>query len=484
MFDYRKPASRLANRTARPVLALLMGSVLVSCTGPGAGTGLSRYEPTYLRMTNEHEFGQELRRHYLELATNAFDRGDTGGSDRYSLRALMAAEGKLAHPAQQSGGGELATTGARLSQLLSSGARTGSPDLAARAQAAYDCWLLESGPEGDVGVAQACRYNAMMALTELESASTGAPVQVAAVAPRPHHHAAHGQTQSYVVQQGQSRTIQAPGGYTIQIITEHHAPVAAPAPAHYTTVVPHSAPQQVRRVKTVQRAAPRVVKTVPHSAPAMIETVPVIEQAPVAYVEQAPMVQHIMAPVAIEPIQQSIPTVELAMAPPRVVEMAPIVHSPMVEMAPIESGPIYSTTPIETAPAIELSALPMAETAAAQALIDANTSMGDGLSVFFGFDSDEVTIEAEDVLIDAIEQIRLGGASRVTLMGYTDSMGDARYNQLLAMRRAQAVRQFLQGQLGDEVSFNIMPVGEVEAVQNGGDGVQEALNRKVRITFE
>jgi len=176
MSEYSKVSSKRYSRKARPVLALLMGTVLVGCAAPGFGPGVSRYEPTYLRLTGEQDFAQALRRHYLELATNAFDRGDAARSDFYSLRALMAAEGKLAHPSAQSGSGEVAVAGARLSQLLMTGARTGSPDLAARAQAAYDCWLIESGSDGDPQIAEACRYNAMNALAELEGASTGAPL--------------------------------------------------------------------------------------------------------------------------------------------------------------------------------------------------------------------------------------------------------------------------------------------------------------------
>ena len=145
----------------------------------------------------------------------------------------------------------------------------------------------------------------------------------------------------------------------------------------------------------------------------------------------------------------------------------------------------FNTVPVETMPAIELAAAPILHVGdAAQALVEANANMGGDFSIFFGFDSDEVTIEAEDVLVDAVERIRLSGATRVSLSGFTDSMGNTRYNQLLAMRRAQSVRKFLQEKLGNAVAFEILPVGEVEAVKTGGDGVKEALNRKVQITLQ
>jgi len=167
------------------------------------------------------------------------------------------------------------------------------------------------------------------------------------------------------------------------------------------------------------------------------------------------------------------------------VNLGPVQAEPILNVAPIETVPVFNTAPVETLPAVEFASTATFDTGeAAQALLDANSNMGGDFSVFFGFDSDEVTIEAEDVLVDAVERIRLSGARRITLIGFTDSMGNARYNQLLAMRRAQAVRQYLQEKLGDAVVFEILPVGEVQAVQTGGDGVKEALNRKVQIALQ
>jgi outer membrane protein OmpA-like peptidoglycan-associated protein len=465
-----------------------MGTVLVGCTAPGSGPGASRYEPTYLRLTEERQFAQALRQHYLELATNAFDRGAVERSDFYSLRALMAAEGKLARPGEVSrhaaAGEEAAAAGQRLNQALSSGARTGSPDLAARAQAAYDCWLVESGADGDPTIAQSCRFNALNALAQLEGASTGARLNTAGGPRQP-------QGETYVIEAGtNSQTINAAGGYTIQIITEqvaapsHSVQMAAPAP-QYTTI---EAPAP--RYATPAQPAPRFVQAAP-----MMQPVP----ASTRYVETMPIMQEQVAPLAPMPVQTYAP--EYAPLAPMVVEAAPIMQevpmmveaAPMVApLAPIQPSysverqaaqpiPVFNTVPVETMPMVEMAALPMTGDAAANALIEASANQNSDFSVFFGFDSDEVTLEGEDVLIDAVEKIRLSGVSRVTLMGFTDSVGDARYNQLLAMRRAQSVRKFLQGKLGRDIGFEILPVGEIQAVRNGGDGVKEALNRKVEI---
>jgi len=464
--------------SARVTAALLMGTFLVGCTAPGTGPGVSRYEPTYLRLTEEQQFAQALRQRYVELATNAFDRGDMKRSDFYSLRALMAAEGKLAHPGQASRsvapGDELIAAGKRLEAAFARGARIGSPDLAARAQAAYDCWLVEVGGSGDAQIAQSCRYNAMKALTELEGGTVEPeplaapiPVIVPQVQPVQAHNPAP--TQSYVVESGAagSQVINAPGGYTIEIITQHHAPTViqqhTTVPARYTTVQP------VRRVVQSAPAPVQFVDTVPIRSEVMSLPAPIEVQA----FDLAPTV-------ALEtiPLQQ-----EVALAPAYQAQPMPYSVEPTIDLGPIGAVPVFNTTPVETIPMVEIASLPRFDDEAANSLLEIAASTDGQFSIFFGFDSDEVTLEGEDVLIDAIEQIRLSGVQRVTLMGFTDSVGNARYNQLLAMRRAQSVRKFLQTKLGTGIEFEILPVGELQAVRSGGDGVKEALNRKVEIGF-
>ena len=470
-------AIALQSRPSASITAvLLMGTFLVACTAPGSGLGVSRYEPTYLRVTDEKKFGEALRQRYLELATNAFDRGDVTRSDFYSLRALMVAEGKLAKPGQAvqgvSQGDELVAAGQRLSAALSSGARVGSPDLAARAQAAYDCWLVETGSDGDAQIAQACRYNALNALAQLESASTGARLVESGGPTEP-------ETFSYVVEPGsESRVINAPGGYKIEIITEQ---VVAPVPQHQTTV-------PARHTTTVAPAPTRVVQHVPEpqivSAPQFVETSPIVETVVTA---AEPQTIHTfesgfepLEPIVVESVSTG---QEFVLAPLDTYQPAqvPFRAEPAIDLGPINTVPVFDTRPVKSMPSIEISSLPAAGDDAVSALIQAAASAPGDFSVFFGFDSDEVTLEGEDVLIDVVEQIRLSGTKRITLMGFTDSVGNARYNQLLAMRRAQAVRKFLQRKLGSTVQFEILPVGEFQAVREGGDGVKEALNRKVAI---
>lgn len=480
MPDFRTLSFRSGTRTPRVAAALLLGTILVGCTAPG-GAGGSKYEPTYMRLTEERAFAESLRQRYLELATHAYDRGDLERSDFYSLRALMAVEGKLAQPVASDQidlswgtAEEAAAANARLNAALSAGVRIGAPDLAARTQAAYDCWLLESTEGGDAAIAQSCRYNAFEALARLEAASVGARLSHAGG----HEHAA---PQSYVIDSGTpSRTIHA-NGVTIEVIQQQGA---------YET-----------------HAVPATYAMVEQPAPAMIETVPVeyefeapsgFDAVPIAMVEAEPMLATEMSHYQ-EPLDHTIdlgPYEERAMAlPPQPTPVGAPVNIVPEQMYSADTVPAIDLGPVDTV-AIEdgerMAMLPrvdMSETAiqaggAADALMAAQAMMDSDFAVYFGFDSDAITLEAEDVLVDTLERIKLTGASRVTLTGFTDSMGDARYNQLLAMRRAQSVRKYLQQALGDGVSFEILPIGEVQAVKTGGDGVMEALNRRVEVSIQ
>ena len=492
-------------KPTKGMTVLLVGTILAGCAAPGSRQGVSRLEPTYLNLTEERAFATALRQRYLELATNAFDRRDAERSDFYSLRSIMAAEGKLAQPGQPAGAAasnqEMQQAGNRLVALLSSGARSGSPDLAARAQAAYDCWLVEMGPDGDANIAQACRGNALVALDELDRASTGAArVASASVIPAgaSHSGATASPASTYTIEPGAgSRTINAPGGYTIEVVTQ-----AAPMPA--TRV---AAPASYSTVETSYAPAPRAAIVQAPTMMTPIAAVPVeTPQFSTGYssIETSGFDMGDDSFAALPPMADvEMTNIDIAMAEPMPMAMPPMmIEAPIdtsgataFDLPQMETVPIYGGPETAPMPMVEMAALPMIDeqesismasvSDTASALINAATATGgQGQAVFFGFDSDELTLEGEDVLTELLAEIQASGATQVMLMGFTDSVGDARYNQLLAMRRAQSVRKYLDDKLDSDVSFQILPVGEVEAVRNGGDGVQEALNRKVEIRLQ
>lgn len=105
-------------------------------------------------------------------------------------------------------------------------------------------------------------------------------------------------------------------------------------------------------------------------------------------------------------------------------------------------------------------------------------------AVYFGFDSSEITMEAEDILIDVIQEVEKRKATTLTILGHTDTIGSDRYNELLSLRRAQEVRKFLKEQLPANVTYRISAVGESDPVIGVGDRISQTANRRVEIAFE
>lgn len=103
--------------------------------------------------------------------------------------------------------------------------------------------------------------------------------------------------------------------------------------------------------------------------------------------------------------------------------------------------------------------------------------------VFFDFDKADITPEATGILNSAVSAYANCGNARVMLAGHTDSSGGARYNMALAERRNAAVRSYMTsrgvsaGQIGGEA------FGESQPRVPTADGVREAQNRRVEVTY-
>lgn len=103
--------------------------------------------------------------------------------------------------------------------------------------------------------------------------------------------------------------------------------------------------------------------------------------------------------------------------------------------------------------------------------------------VFFDFDRSDITAEAAQILGSAVTAYSNCGNARVMLAGHTDRAGSASYNAALAERRNAAVRSYLTGrgvaagQIGGEA------FGEARPRVPTADGVREAQNRRVEVTY-
>jgi OOP family OmpA-OmpF porin len=151
-------------------------------------------------------FTQALTREYSEIVVNEAGEYDWPDAGHFADKTLHASGGRVVEPELLSnfrqppdesiwrdwqltdewvGDGslqEMVDTRARLIHVLEAGAGNAYPDLTARAQSRFDCWVQEQEENHQVADINRCREEAIAALDELEALM--AP-PVAAVVPEP-----------------------------------------------------------------------------------------------------------------------------------------------------------------------------------------------------------------------------------------------------------------------------------------------------------
>lgn len=103
--------------------------------------------------------------------------------------------------------------------------------------------------------------------------------------------------------------------------------------------------------------------------------------------------------------------------------------------------------------------------------------------VYFPFDQSVLTPEAQSVVTEAAKYSNDGKATKIIVVGHTDTSGSPKYNAKLSERRARAVADALVSQ---GVSQNVLGVdwkGESAPAVATGDGVKEPLNRRSTISI-
>ena len=104
--------------------------------------------------------------------------------------------------------------------------------------------------------------------------------------------------------------------------------------------------------------------------------------------------------------------------------------------------------------------------------------------VFFDFDKSAITPAAQDILNTVVSDARRTSASRLNVVGHTDTSGSPAYNQRLSERRATAVREALVQRGVPAGQIATRGVGESQPLIATGDGVREPSNRRAEIRFQ
>lgn len=153
-------------KTIRQVLVLMVaGAGLAACT--------STLDVAKQTTPVSDPFAKTLYGQYLALSQSEHEEYDRADRAQFAERALAAATGQPSQPEEVSAreipvefqGGLLAAR-RQLLEALDGGARSKAPEQAARAQAAFDCWLQEREENFQPDDIQACRdrFDAAMAI--------------------------------------------------------------------------------------------------------------------------------------------------------------------------------------------------------------------------------------------------------------------------------------------------------------------------------
>lgn len=132
----------------------------------------------------------------------------------------------------------------------------------------------------------------------------------------------------------------------------------------------------------------------------------------------------------------------------------------------------------ETAPA----SAPVPEPAVPQTITKA-VSLGAGAL----FDTNKATLKpAGKAQLDqlASDLGKLNSVDSINIVGHTDSMGAASYNQKLSERRANSVKDYLTGKGVDPALIHTSGMGETQPVADNKTRAGRAKNRRVEITIK
>jgi outer membrane protein OmpA-like peptidoglycan-associated protein len=102
--------------------------------------------------------------------------------------------------------------------------------------------------------------------------------------------------------------------------------------------------------------------------------------------------------------------------------------------------------------------------------------------LYFFRDTDILTPESKQQYQNVFEDIKRRPVYQVEVIGYTDTLGDAPYNQKLSLERANAIKDRLVHDGLNSSSISVAGRGELDPAVATGPQVSEPPNRRVEIT--
>jgi outer membrane protein OmpA-like peptidoglycan-associated protein len=103
-------------------------------------------------------------------------------------------------------------------------------------------------------------------------------------------------------------------------------------------------------------------------------------------------------------------------------------------------------------------------------------------TLYFQFDSEELTLESREMVMEVLEVVKKYPVPQVTVVGHTDTTGTPESNIELGLRRANAVRALLVKVGLDASAIDSTSHGEAALLVPTADEVFEPKNRRVDVT--
>jgi len=103
-------------------------------------------------------------------------------------------------------------------------------------------------------------------------------------------------------------------------------------------------------------------------------------------------------------------------------------------------------------------------------------------TLFFRFESEELTDESRKLVLDVIQTIRNRQVPDVIVLGHTDTTGTAASNFTLGLQRANMLRALLIAAGLDASAIQVLSSGESDLLVRTADDVFEPKNRRVEIS--
>jgi outer membrane protein OmpA-like peptidoglycan-associated protein len=100
----------------------------------------------------------------------------------------------------------------------------------------------------------------------------------------------------------------------------------------------------------------------------------------------------------------------------------------------------------------------------------------------FQFESDTLTAESNALVPEILKTVKRLAVPEVVVIGHTDTMGDAKANLALGLRRAMSVRDILVRAGFAPSTIEVATHGEADLLVKTPDATPEPRNRRVEIT--